>query len=296
MDVQYWRWRAYDIPFVQAGTSGLAIVLVHGFGASWGHWRKNIPTLGQEQRVFALDLLGYGGASKPSTDGIYTFETWGQQVADFIQEVVKTPTLVVGNSIGAIVALQSAQYQPLVIGVTLINCSLRLLHQRKRLTLPWFRQLGAPVMQNLLAYEPLGRFFFERLATPQTVRAILKKAYYRHEAITEDLVAILLEPSRDPAALAVFLAFITYDTGPIAEDLLRDLTVPVQILWGEQDPWEPIALGRAYEQYPVVKEFIPIPGAGHCPQDEVPDLINPLLARWAQDVTPHAPQNVLTGT
>ena len=54
------------------------------------------------------------------------------------------------------------------------------------------------------------------------------------------------------------------------------------MLWGEDDPWEPIALGRELSEYNVVEQFIPLPGVGHCPQDEAPELVNPLITEWVQ--------------
>ncbi|WP_287128114.1 alpha/beta fold hydrolase [Candidatus Cyanaurora vandensis] len=275
-----WSWQGHRITYVQAGEQGPAIVLVHGFGANVGHWRKNIPALSQGHRVFALDLLGFGGSAKP-VGADYTFETWGQQVADFVAEVVQAPAVVVGNSIGAIVALQTAVMSPQVQGVTLINCSLRLLHRSKRGQIPWLRRVGTPLVQGLLSKGPVSRFFFDRLRQPATVRKILTQAYGDPTAVTPELVELLIAPSRDPGALGVFLAFINYDTGPLAEDLLPIVTCPVQVLWGELDPWEPIALGRTFTRFPQVQRFVALPGAGHCPQDEVPARVNPLLAEWA---------------
>jgi phosphonate transport system ATP-binding protein len=40
-------------------------LLIHGFGASVGHWRHNQPVLAQQVEVFALDLLGFGASDKP---------------------------------------------------------------------------------------------------------------------------------------------------------------------------------------------------------------------------------------
>ncbi len=256
------------------------MVLIHGFGASLGHWRKNIPVLEREHRVYALDLLGFGASGKPA--GVeYTFETWGTQVTDFIREVVGEPAILVGNSIGAIVALQAAVDAPdQVKSTVLINCSLRLLHERKRAAIPWVRRVGAPLLQKLLSIQPVGRFFFDRVRRPESVRKILKQAYVRHTAVTDELVEILTGPARDPGAAAVFLAFINYASGPLAEDLLPKLSCPVLILWGEADPWEPIALGRALANYPCVREFVAIAQAGHCPQDEAPDEVNSQLLRW----------------
>jgi hypothetical protein len=38
------------------------------------------------------------------------------------------------------------------------------------------------------------------------------------------------------------------------------------IAWGEKDPWEPVALGRAYGDFDTVEEFVVFPNVGHCPQ------------------------------
>ncbi len=278
-----WMWQGHRINYVEAGTEAPALVLIHGFGANVGHWRKNIPFLAQHYRVYALDLLGFGQSAKPLGSKFYTFEHWGEQIADFVQEVVKGPVFIVGNSIGAVVALQAAVLKPApVLGLTLINCSLRLLHERKQALIPWYRRLGAKAIQPVLSFEPLGRLFFDQVRQPQTVRRILAQAYIQKEAITDELVDLLIQPSLDPGALQVFLAFINYDTGPLAEDLLPQIACPVQILWGEQDPWEPIAQARSWSDFPCVREFTALAQAGHCPQDEIPDEVNAHLLRWAK--------------
>lgn len=277
-------WRGQRIRYQRAGAEGSAVVLVHGFGASSDHWRHNLGVLGQGHRGFALDLLGFGGSAKPAPGAeiAYTFETWGALVADFIREVVGEPAAVVGNSIGGIVALETAVQAPAwVTRVGLLNPSLRLLHRRKRAQLPWHRRWGAPVFQNLLGWEPFGVWFFQRLAQPQVIRRILQQAYARRSAITDDLVQTLYKPSQDPGAAQVFLAFVRYSDGPLLEDLLPQMTCPVLLVWGECDPWEPLALGRTLaEGFPQVKQFISLPGVGHCPQDEAPELVNPLLLDW----------------
>ncbi|MGI8934263.1 MAG: alpha/beta fold hydrolase, partial [Phormidesmis sp.] len=118
------------------------------------------------------------------------------------------------------------------------------------------------------------------LAQPKSVKRILQQAYGDKTAVTDELVSLLLEPAADPGAVEVFLAFISYSQGPIPEDLLPQLTCPTLILWGQADPWEPVELARAYGDYPAVEDFIELAGVGHCPQDEVPEVVNPILAEW----------------
>jgi pimeloyl-ACP methyl ester carboxylesterase len=53
-----WIWQGFPICYQTQGTTGPAVILVHGFGASWCHWRKNIPVLAENCRVYAIDLIG----------------------------------------------------------------------------------------------------------------------------------------------------------------------------------------------------------------------------------------------
>ncbi|MEC4806468.1 MAG: alpha/beta fold hydrolase [Jaaginema sp. PMC 1079.18] len=285
-EARTWQWRGHKITYQCCGDTGPAVVMVHGFGASWGHWRKNLPVIGQQARCYALDLIGFGGSDKPipGREIDYTFATWSAQVIDFCREVVGEAAFLVGNSIGCIVVMQGAVDNPKwVRSLALINCSLRLLHERRRNSLPWYRSFGATVMQQVLGIQPLGQLFFQQLAQPKTVRRILLQAYRRSEAVTDELVEILMKPARETGAAAVFLAFTRYSQGPLPEDLLALLPCKALILWGSEDPWEPIEMGRDLTRFAAVQEFIALPGLGHCPQDEAPEIVNPILQSWLSE-------------
>ncbi|NER81992.1 MAG: alpha/beta fold hydrolase [Leptolyngbya sp. SIO1D8] len=278
-----WPWQGFPIRYQSAGHQGAPILLIHGFGASSDHWRKNIPVLAKTNRVYAIDLIGFGKSVKPSPGSPieYTFETWAQLIIDFCRDVIGEATFLIGNSIGCVVAMQAAvSAKAQVRGVAMLDCSLRLLHDRKRLTLPWYRSAPVPLFQKLLGIRPIGHFFFSRLARPKVIRNVLKQAYSREEAVTDELVNILLEPAKDPGAADVFLAFVRYSQGPLPEDLLPHLHCPTLIIWGAEDPWEPIAQGRELANYPAVEDFITLEEVGHCPQDEAPEQVNLILQKW----------------
>jgi pimeloyl-ACP methyl ester carboxylesterase len=283
----YWSWRGHPIRYQQTGNQGPALLLIHGFGASSDHWRKTLNALNGTYQLFAIDLLGFGLSDKPapSANVTYCFETWGTLITDFCEQVIGTPAFLVANSIGCIVALQTAVTTPnWVRGLVLMNFSLRLLHERKRQSLPWIQQVATPLFQALLAYPPVGRFFFRQIATPKAIANFLNQAYARKEAVTDELVQLILAPAQTPGAADVFLNFIQYTQGPLAEDLLPQCQCPCLILWGEEDPWEPIALGRQAAQDAGMTDFISLPGVGHCPQDEAPELVHPLVCDWIQQI------------
>ena len=282
-----WDWRGFPITYQSCGDQGAAVVLVHGFGASWGHWRKNLPALGESHRCYAIDLIGFGASAKPTPGEKidYTFETWGQLVADFCREVVGEAAFLVGNSIGCVVVMQTAvDYPELVRGIAAINCSLRLLHDSKRTELPWYRSVGAGFVQQLLGNKAFGNFFFNQIAKPKVVKNILLQAYCRSEAVTDELIDILMTPAKDVGAADVFCAFTRYSQGALPEELLPKLNCPTVLLWGTKDPWEPIAMGRELGKITTVDQFIPLDGLGLCPQDEAPELVNPILLGWIAGV------------
>ncbi|CAK9207462.1 unnamed protein product [Sphagnum jensenii] len=283
VETRTWNWHGYNIRYQTAGKSGPALVLIHGFGANCDHWRKNVPALAMSHRVYAIDLLGYGFADKPSPrdmapNTLYTFETWGNQILDFCSDVVNDPAFVICNSVGGIVGLQAALAEPeKVRGLLLLNVSLRMLHIKKQ---GWFMRPFVKGLQNVLRNTNLGQWFFQSVAKPQAVKKILSQCYHDVSAVTDELVEKILQPGLQPGAADVFLDFICYSGGPLPEEMLPNVKCPVLIAWGEKDPWEPVALGRAYGDFDTVEEFVVFPNVGHCPQDEAPHLVNPLVEQF----------------
>lgn len=96
------------------------------------------------------------------------------------------------------------------------------------------------------------------------------------------MVECILKPGLEPGAPDVFLDFISYSGGPLPEDLMPRVTCPLWLVWGEEDPWEKVEWGRDLAKIPTVSRFVPLPGAGHCPQDEAPQMVNPLILEFVE--------------
>ncbi|KAJ1397355.1 Alpha/Beta hydrolase protein, partial [Ochromonadaceae sp. CCMP2298] len=254
-----------------------AIVCIHGFGGNADQFRKNMPSFAAAgYDSYAIDLLGYGYCDKPDpkqypVNEFYNFDTWSDQALSFVRSQVKGPVVLVCNSIGSVVGLQAAIKEPETVkGLVLVDMSLRLLHVKKQspLTRPFVSAL-----QTFLRETPAGPGFFKQVATPKVLRNILNQAYAfpanlpEGEGVDDETLDFILQPGLDPGAAAVFLDFISYSGGPLPEELLPDVTCPVSILWGQDDPWEPIDIGRkeyGSGKFPCVKEFVPLKGACMC--------------------------------
>jgi pimeloyl-ACP methyl ester carboxylesterase len=113
------------------------------------------------------------------------------------------------------------------------------------------------------------------------VRQVLAQAYPSGANVDGELVDLLYQPSRDPGAPESFRGFVNLFNDRLAPDLLAGLDLPVRMLWGEADPWEPVAEARRWAAtYPCVRELRVLTGLGHCPHDEGPEQVNPILVAW----------------
>lgn len=276
-----WSWRGYTIRYTVKG-SGRPLVLIHGFGAAIGHWRNNIPVLAEAgYRVFALDLLGFGGSDKPQID--YSLDLWEELLHDFWTEQIQEPAVFVGNSIGALLSLMLlADHPKMAAGAVLINAAGGLNHRPEELNPPLRFVMGA--FSKLVSSNLLGPFLFEQVRRKSRIRSSLQQVYRDHTAITDELINIIYEPSCDPGAQKVFASILTAPAGPSPAELMPRVVQPLLILWGEADPWTPIARAKLYqelaEQEPERVQFRAIVNAGHCPHDEYPDTVNQLILAW----------------
>lgn len=94
-----------------------------------------------------------------------------------------------------------------------------------------------------------------------------------------------------PLPILFFLVLSSYSSGPLPEAQLARCTKPVAMFWGTADPWEKVEWGRdlaAKAPKGRVACFVELPGVGHCPMDEAPELVNPLVAEWARKLLPNA--------
>ena len=276
---QTWTWRNHKIQYTVAG-EGKPLLLIHGFGASLGHWRKNIPVLAQGYRVFAIDLLGFGGSDKPTLD--YTLELWQQQIKDFWSAKIKEPTIFVGNSIGGLLSLMViTSFPDLAAGGVLINCAGGLNHRPDELNPPLRLIMGA--FTKLVSTPVTGKFLFNRVRQKSRIRRTLYQVYKDRAAVTDELVDLLYEPSCHPNARKVFASVLTAPAGPTPQELLEQLQRPLLVIWGEDDPWTPIKGAAVYQNLAANSsdtEFHTVPNAGHCPHDEKPDQVNQLILEW----------------
>lgn len=273
----YWQWQGHSIYYVQAGSKHPQrppLLLVHGFGASTDHWRKNITQLQEDFEVWAIDLLGFGRSDKPNLP--YSGSLWRDQLQTFITEVIGQPAVLAGNSLGGYAALCVASQCPdAATGLVLLNSAGPFSDTPSQQPSLVQKLIRSVLLQSWASY-----LLFQYIRRPGNIRKTLKKVYLDQTAVTDRLVAEIYRPSCDRGAVEVFASVFKTPQGEKVDVLLQQLTHPLLMLWGEGDPWiNAQQRGAKFRQYyPQLTEYYL--KAGHCPHDEIPAQVNSLIRSW----------------
>ncbi len=273
----FWQWKGHNIYYVKAGNNHPTkppLLLIHGFGASTDHWRKNIAQLQDTFEVWAIDLLGFGRSAKPNIP--YSGDLWQEQLADFITEVIGKPTVLAGNSLGGYASLcVGAKHHNLVAGLILLNSAGPFSDQKT--VKP---SLIGKVTKAILLQPWASYLLFQYTRRKSVIRKTLEKVYLDKNAVTDQLVEDIYRPSCDQGAAEVFASVFKTPQGEKIDILLNQLKCPLLMLWGEGDPWiNAREKGQKFRQYyPNLTEFYL--KAGHCPHDEIPTEVNNLISDW----------------
>ncbi len=267
-------------------SDNIALLLIHGFGASTDHWRFNVPELSKKFDVHAIDLLGFGKSPKPNEID-YSGALWKDQVIAYVKEVIKKPTVIVGNSLGGYAALAAgASLKELSAGVILLNAAGYFSEEKlvkKNMLQTSLETVAGIFLKNIV----LQRLIFENMRKPNNIRKTLNQVYVNKKNVDDFLVESIRNPSLDVGAFNVFRSVFN-PSGPQGEPLdklFKQLHSPLLLLWGSKDPWMNTPKKRnLYKNYTPKNTTEIILEAGHCPHDEIPELVNKHILDWMQSL------------
>ena len=283
-----WIWRGWQTRYSYFKSNATAeqtpLILIHGFGASIEHWRHNIPVLGREYPVYALDLLGFGASRKADTT--YAVELWVEQVHDFWSIFIGKPVVIVGNSIGSLVCMSlAATYPEMVKAIAML--SLPDVSIRQEMIPSWIQPI-ANSLENLVASPLLIKTLLKILRKPSIIGRWAKVAYEDHNAVNEELIQILSAPAYDKDAEKTLYNLSQgvrkSSFAPAAKQVLPQLTIPMLLIWGRQDRMVPPKLAPMFAGLNDKIDLIELDHMGHCPHDESPTKFNQILLDWLDRV------------
>jgi pimeloyl-ACP methyl ester carboxylesterase len=264
---------------------GPLLVCVHGLGGSVVNWAAVAPALAKTCRVVALDLAGFGRTRSGGRST--TVHDNRRLLHRFLTEVVGGPAVLVGNSMGGLIAVMEASAHPeTVAGLVLVDPALPIGPRARPhpLVTLLFATYAVPAVGRTLmsrrrtlrsaeqqAMDVLRLCCVDTSRVPgHVVEQHLELARERHEY--PDVDAELIVAARS-------LMWVLARRGQHAA-MLREIHVPVLLLHGDKDRLVPIAAARATAAANPTWRFQVAHGVGHVPQLEVPDWTIAHILDW----------------
>ena len=267
------------------GGHGSPVLFIHGLGSSgYMEWRFNLEPAAVRHRVYAPDLPGYGRTEKPRVH--YTIAYFARFIERYMDDCGLAAAAIVGASLGGRIALEIALESPrLARRLVLVN-ALGLGRPK-----PQMAQMAYGLVTVPHVGEAVMRFTRSALrwAPPRTIRRVAGRFAGSSSDLEKVMDDVYLDNLREMYETREFhnayLSTVRSLIHPRAllggqndvSQRLSELKMPVQLIWGADDPLFPVAHAtRPHALIPDCKLAV-IEGAGHTPQAERPDEFNRLL-------------------
>ncbi len=246
---------------IQQMGSGHTVLLLHGTGASCHSWRGVMPELAKKFAVIAPDLPGHG-YTRVSSRTDRTLPSVARAVWALLDTLEKTPTMIVGHSAGAAIAIQMLIERGAVLPVVGFNPALT--------PFPGFGAPFFPMMAKLLFLNPLVPRLFSGLARlpGETERFIYRATNSRIDAVGQRCYEKLLGNSAHCRGALAMMANWDLET---LERRLPELENRVLFVHSEHDNAIKLAsVRRAAERIPQAQLEV-LADLGHLAHEERPE-------------------------
>lgn len=274
---QYIHVNGVNVRCWRTGTQGTPILLIHGIGAAIEYWAATMESLGQNHRVLAIDLPGFGKSDKPKVN--YTLEYYAKFIAQLIEQEQFGQCHVVAHSLGGGLALYLAITWPHLIKKLVLIDNVGFARQVdiffRLLTVPGVSRLFSNISESVFAqalrhhvYDPesLPQHFLDRMY-PLSVSPANQNTTMQ---ILRDNITLL---GVKPKALK-----------PIWDNIKIIESIPTLVFWGKEDSvlkYKPHTDGM--RKLLPHAELISIDQCGHIPQIEHSNLVNQKILHFLSD-------------
>lgn len=255
----------------RAGPPPPTVLLVHGLGPNaHADWALTVPELARQFRVVTVDLPGFGG-SAVSPGGSPALDEMAALLAELAEHISPAePVHLVGHSLGAALALQTAHRHPArVQRLVLVDAAGILLK-------PVFVQAVVQLQPRPVGFRPLDRLidFVSGRANALTSlallghdqRADLMPLLQRYPELRRALIG-----GATQADLALHLVEHDFSAA------IRQTQAPTTVLWGRLDRVAPLRTAEVLGARLPRARLQVLEGAGHTPMLETPEAFNQAL-------------------
>lgn len=248
----------------QGDEKGVPVILLHGITDSWHSYESTLPYLPSFLHAFALTQRGHGDSDKPQRG--YSPRHFAHDVAAFIVQKKLGAAVVVGHSMGGVVAQQFAILYPQLVKALVIVDSDPVL--RKNPGMPEF-------------YEEL-----QKMKGPQN-RDYLEA--FQKATLSEPIDSTYLQLLVDESMKVPHAVFVAALKGLLEVDLssqLQQVQCPSMVFWGSNDAF------CLKEGQDILRQSLPgaewkvYEGTGHALHWEKPERFAADLAAFVRSISP----------
>lgn len=259
-----------DVGVVEDGETGAPVVLLLGNAATpMLCWDPVVPWLAGAFRIIRFDFVS--GAQSASLRSRYDISMLARRAVVALERLGVSRVTVIGHSSGCTIATALAEQTPdAIVGLALIDMG---------------PDLDAKVPERLLVRLALTQFpgrLLWRLRTPASIRKAAGSAFTRRVDIPDSFVEQMWAVThRDfVGAMRAPLHYLGQRSLP---DRLAALGLPVLVVFGADDQRWCSSSAAAYRAVPGAQVRL-LPGVGHTPMMEDPDVTGRLLLEFAEAV------------
>ena len=255
--MQWLRRHGVALCYEEAGEGDPPLVLVHGWCCDHSYFTPQFEHFHSRHRVVTLDLRGHGQSDKPLQS--YTMETFADDVAWMCAELGLEKPVVIGHSMGAIVAFDLAcRYPALPSAIIMLDAAVILPTGARAAAPHLIEQMRGPAYR-----EVLRQYVANSLVIPTDDQR-------RKEHILEDMSS-----APQHVMVSAMEGLRGYDAAAVA----RGCEVPALYIAADE-PQPRADMARFHELYPRQLWYGQTVGSGHFCQLEVPEQVNPMIKRF----------------
>ncbi|MGW7219550.1 alpha/beta fold hydrolase [Streptomyces sp. NPDC054826] len=244
---------------------GEPVIFIHGTPSHSYEWRDVVPHIeASGLRVIAYDLLRYGRSERPADR-----DTSVAAQTELLEHLLDTLGLeqvnIVAHDIGGAIGLRFAIARPERVRRLMIMDAVS------------YDSWPSPTWQKIIDEQldeaaAMSQDDFDALLTRQLTMAVADPS-----RMTGEVLRAYLEPHRSPLGRASFFEHQVrhYDSRYTQEisDRFDRLTMPVRIVWGEEDQWQPLHYAKRLSGDIPGAQLVVVPGAGHFLMEDDPDRV-----------------------
>lgn len=253
--------------FNDKGPDAPVALLLHGITVPMVVWDKTIPALNDAGiSTLRFDYYGRGFSDRPKV--AYKTELYRNQTLELLDSLgITKPVHIMGVSLGGAISVGiTARHPDKIASATLVDPAVSWSHENSK------EEKRAHLKKR-----------FDKLIQALTKGRSEEREEKQHMAefrphIQEQFKYRGIEFSLLSMAIYGRLEEVL----PSVRKVAQENSVPVSIIWGEEDKLLPISLGVKLSKEMPKADFHIIKGGGHTPHYEKPSVVNPLLVDFVK--------------